>query len=82
MRTTRKGRKDSMCDRMANVASVKMTAQHKRVSGRVRSKVTAGREKNLIAGGIRGGMPVACWLWLWRANLQRSRRWAGQGRHL
>jgi hypothetical protein len=48
-RTTRNGRKDSICDRMANVASVKMTAQRKRDSGRVRSRVTAGREKNLIA---------------------------------
>jgi hypothetical protein len=54
MRATRRnGRKDSICDRMANVASVKMTAQRKRGSGRVRSKVAAGREKTLIAGNQR-----------------------------
>ena len=57
--TTRNGRKDSICDRMANVASVKMTAQRNRGSGRVRSKVTAGREKILIAGNQRWD---ACWL--------------------
>jgi hypothetical protein len=43
-RTTRNGRKDSICDRMANVASVKMTAQRRRRYGRVRSKVAAARE--------------------------------------
>ena len=75
--TTRNGRKDSICDRMANVASVKMTAQRKRGSGRVRSKVTAGREEILIAGNQR--WDACCLLALaLTGHLQRSRRWAGR----